>query len=133
MIILVNEYCFFDRHKIGSVFKFQRYLGVKHNSYAGTVARRLYFQYFGDSHNLHRYYKKYYRKEFCSCVEFLECRLMIEHDLAESISKGNLSFASFKSKSDGIKYSFDYDENLVNLFREYVGGIKNESANRVRY
>lgn len=133
MIIIANGYCFFNKRKIGSVLKFQRYLGVKPNSYAGTIARRLYFQYFGDSKNLLRYYKKYYKKEFPSCAEFVVCRLMVEYELIKSISNKNLSFASFNSKRDNIKYSLDFDETMIDIFCTYVGGVKHEDSNRICY
>lgn len=124
MIIKVNGYCFFVRNNIGSKRKLQKYYGVKNNTYAGTIIARLYNQYFGNAYRIRKLYRKYYRKEFPSCKEFLICRFNLDQDLAQEIVDKNLHCTNMKIKRDEIADSFNYDEELVNTFKEYVGGVR---------
>lgn len=133
MIIKINGYCFFDRNSIGSKRKMQRYYGVKKNTYAGTTIARLYNQYFGYAYKISKIYGKYYRKEFPSCKEFLICRFNLSQELAQEVVDKKLYCTNIIIKKDQIAYSFNYDEELVNTFKEYVGGIRNENKNRICY
>lgn len=133
MIIIINKYCFFKKQEIGNAEKFQKFLGVRKSSYAGDVASRLYFQYFGNSTNIRKYYNKYYKSEFNSIQDFLECKFNITKDDAQKIAAGDYWFSSFENKYDDVKYSLDFDESLVGIFEKYVGGIRNENKNRICY
>lgn len=133
MIIIIDKYCFFKKREIGKVEKFQKYLGVRKNSYAGDVASRLYFQYFGNATSVRRYYGKYYKKEFNSIQDFLECRFNISRDASREIAAEDYWFSSFENKYDDVKYSLDFDEVLVDIFEKYVGGIRDENKNRICY
>ena len=127
MIIKANGYCFFDRKSIGSKQKMQRYYGVKNNTYAGKTIERLYNLYFGNAYRVNKLYKKYYRKEFPSCKEYLICRHNLSKELAQEVADKNLYCTDMKMKKDQIAYSFNYDEELVNTFNEYVGGVRYEN------
>jgi len=90
MIIKANGCCFFDKISIGSKRKMQKYYGVKNNKYAGKTIERVYNQYFGNAYRVSKLYRKYYRKEFPSCKDFLICRFNLNQDLAEEIIDKNL-------------------------------------------
>ncbi len=126
MLIRVNQYCFFNKRKIGSKYRIFKFFGVKEKSYAGKTLLRLYMQYFGDSELLRQTYRKYYKKEFSSYKDFLVCRYNLSDKLAEEIMKENMSCTNLSFKQDDIAYSFDADEELKKLFVEYVGGIRYE-------
>lgn len=125
MIIKANGYCFFTRD-LPTFQSFCRYLGIEKNSYAGSVAKRLYNQYFGGKQNLQREYRKYYKKEFSTYKEYLEIRLNLNSILAEELSEGNYYFTEISKKHDDVKYSLDYDDGLKQIFADFVGGIRNE-------
>lgn len=126
MLIRVNQYCFFNKRKIGSKYRIFKFFGVKEKSYAGKTLLRLYMQYFGDSELLRQTYRKYYKKEFSSYKDFLVCRYNLSDKLAEEIMKENMSCTNSSFKQDDIAYTFDSDEDLKKLFVEYVGGIRYE-------
>lgn len=126
MITVINSICFFDKYKIGSLRKMQRYFGVKHSSYAGHLIQRLYYQYFGNAYNLKKYYKKYYSKEFNDFVDFIECKFNVKREFAAELCDKHIWFTSITKCKEDIRYSFDTVKDLVELFNEYVGGIKHE-------
>lgn len=133
MIIKANGYCFFDRNSIGSKRKLQKYYGVKNNSFAGNTIARLYKQYFGNAYRVRKIYKKFYRKEFPSCKDFLICRFNLSSNLAQEVVEKKLFYTNMEMKIDEISDSFYYDEELVNLFKQYVGGVRNENTDSFNY
>ena len=133
MIIEVNGYCFFSKKKIGSINKIHRYFGIKRGTYAGRTISRLYYEYFGCAYRIDKYYRKYYRKEFPSCEEFLVCRYNLPLDLAKTIVQGKLWCTDMGIKRDQISYSFSYDDELTKLFSDYVGGIQHENSSWICY
>jgi len=126
MIIKANGYCFFDKKNIGSKRKLQNYYGVKNNTYAGKTITRIYNQYFGSSYRVSKLYRKYYGKEFPSCKDFLICRFNLSQDIAQEIVDNDLYYTNMEIKRDQIAYSFNFDEELVDTFKKYVGGIRYE-------
>ena len=126
MIIKANGYCFFDRNCIGNKRKMQKYYGVKSKTYAGKTVGRIYDQYFANAHSVSKLYRKYYRKEFPSCKDYLICRFNLNQNLAEEIVGKDLYCTNMKIKRDQISYSFEYDDDLVEIFKNYVGGVRNE-------
>lgn len=127
MIIRTNGYCFFNRTSIGSENKLKKFFGVKSNSYAGKTIARLYNYFFGNAFKIKKHYKKYYRKEFSSCKDFLVCKYNLSEPLAWEIIKNDLYCTNMGLKIDEIIYSFNHDTELMNLFKEYVGGIRYEN------
>ena len=126
MVIMANQYCFFNRRKIGSKHGICKFFGVKEKSYAGKTLLRLYMQYFGDAELLRKTYRKYYRKEFLSYKDFLVCRYNLDDGVVEEIMQENMSCTNLSFKEDDIAYSFNSDDELRILFIEYVGGIRDE-------
>lgn len=126
MLIRANQYCFFNKRKIGSKHRIFKFFGVKEKSYAGKTLLRLYMQYFGEAELLRQTYRKYYKKEFSTYKDFLVCRYNISDKLAEVIMKENMSCTDLSSKGDDIAYSFDSDDELKKFFLEYAGGIRYE-------
>lgn len=126
IIIKTNGFCFFDKISIGAKRKMQKYYGVKNNTYAGKTIGRIYNQYFGNAYRVSKLYRKHYRKEFPSCKDFLICRFNLSQDLVEEIINKNLQCTNMEIKRDQIAYSFNYDDKLVDTFKKYVGGIRNE-------
>lgn len=127
MVIKVNNYCFFNKREIGSLRKMQRKFGVKKDSYAGNIIKRLYYEFFGQACSVKSYYRKYYRKEYSSCEEFLNCRFAISPELANIIVKEKLWFSNMKSKRDSISIYLNYENSLRDIFVKYVGGITYEN------
>lgn len=113
-----------DKKTLG---KFLRFLRVKKHSYAGTVATRVYNEFFGDCYNLKKYYKKYYKKEFDSCYEFLVNRWNISESLAKKLSSENYYFTFCDYKKDRLSWSLSYNEKMVALFTDFAGGISREN------
>ncbi len=126
MIIKANDCCFFDKKSIGNKRKMLKYYGVKSKTYAGKTVGRIYDQYFANAYSINKLYRKYYRKEFPSCKEYLICRFNLSQDLAEEIANKKLYCTNMKIKRDQISYSFAYDDELADIFTNYVGEIRNE-------
>ena len=60
--IKYNRSIFFEKKTVGSPRKLTRAYGVKYNSYAGEVLRRIHHYFFGDSIDLEKEYRKYYEE-----------------------------------------------------------------------
>lgn len=127
MIYKTKEIIAFKSSDKKSLGRFLRYLKVKRHSYAGMNAARIYNEFFGDSYSLKRYYKKYYKREFDSCAEFLVNRWNISDGLAEKLSSENYHFTFCDYKNDRLSWFFSHDEKLVELFSDFVGGIYREN------
>ena len=132
MIIKNDKILFFTKKDCKTEEKFLDYLKVKKGSYIGNVVSRVYFYFFGDKHKVVKYYKKYYGKEFASCKEFLINRWNISDEIAEEVSHSKYYFTSLNNKKDGINYRFEYDDEFVELFDEFIGGkIINENQDNI--
>lgn len=127
MNIKFSHYIFFNRKNVGSKRKLAKIYKVKLNSYAGRVVERIYNYYFGDSIKIKKEYKRYYRKEYNSCEDFLICRFNMSRELAKKILKENTHYVDLEFKGDEISYSFSYDDELTEFFWNNLGGLIDEN------
>lgn len=128
-----DRYIFFDKKQIGTINRMLRHYGVRKNSYAGGVIVRLYNYYFGNSIDVKKEFKKYYYKEYDKNYnEYLQCHFDMPERLSSVISKSKVFYVDLDGKFDRVGDSF-YDDDLVEDFWNYLGGIDNENTYGIRY
>ena len=128
MIIKNDKIIFFTKKDCKTEREFLTYLKVKKESYIGSVAARTYFYCFGDKHNLLKYYKKYYSKEFASCKNFLINKWNLSEEVATEVCNSKYYFSFLNNKNDSVYYYLKYDDEFVELFDGFLGGtITNEN------
>lgn len=131
--IRYGDYLFFDKKVVGPVHKLVRRYGVKYNSYAGEVLRRIYHYFFGDAVNVNKEYEKYYKMEFENLDRYLECRLGIPENVRKRLLCNKLLCVDLSDKGERVGESFYYDDGLKKQFWEMVGGVENENPSGLRY
>ena len=130
--IRYDDYIFFDKKSVGSVRKLVRAYGLKYNSYAGEVVRRVFHYFFGDATRLLKEYKKYYKKEYDNLDMFLECHMGIPEGVRSRFVGHNIFYVNLEDKGDRIGEAFN-DKELQQKFWDMVGGIEREDSNGIRY
>lgn len=106
--------------------------GVKYNSYAGQVLKRIYQYYFGNSINLRQDYRKYYRKEYESFNDYLECHLGFPKEVINRMEGEKFLCVNLDGKGERAGESFSYEDELKKQFWEMVGGADSENQSRLR-
>ena len=129
-----NGRVYFRRRNIPYKRRVMKNMGVKRNTFAGNMVSRVYDYYFQGSINFRKEYRKYYRKEFASVVEFIEEHFNIEYDDAKKFAEGNYSMkdCSRHTIERNIETLND-DENFKGAFSKAVGGFINEDQDGVYY
>lgn len=127
--IIYKRKVFFNKKDVCSIGIILKKYGVKGNSYAGNVLKRIYHYYFGDSVNLYKEYKKYYKKEFKTYDNYLECHLGLPDELRRKIVYRKIFYVNLEGKGEHIGDSFLYDDELKEQFWEFAGGIEYENQN----
>lgn len=127
MNIKFSHYLFFNKENIGSRRKLSRIYKIKLNSYAGRVLSRVYNFYFGNPINIQSEYRRYYKKEFKNCEDFLICRFNMPSELAKRILKESTHYVDLDYKGEEINFAFSYDDKLSDFFWNNVGGLVNEN------
>ena len=59
--IIYNKMVLFEKRSVLSLKNLLKKYGVRGNSYAGEVLKRIYQYYFGDAVDMFKEYKKYYK------------------------------------------------------------------------
>lgn len=125
---------FFDRKRVHRKRSVIRRLGVKKNSFAGNMVSRLYDYYFRGAVVFRKEYRKYYKKEFETMVEFLEQRYDLEHGEAEKYAKGDYAMTNCSRMSiERNIETLNYDEDLKKKFSDAVGGLIDEDPDGFYY
>ena len=127
MVYRTERMYLFRKKDCKSLWRFLFYIGVKKNSYAGRVAKRVYDEFFGDSFNLKKHYKKYYKKEFNSYQDFLINKCNLSESFAYKISKGKYYCTLRKYKKDNPSYYLDMVDAVRDLFVQFTGGVIDEN------
>lgn len=78
-----NNYLFFNLYEVGTKARLLNLYKVKKNSYAGEVIGRIYDLYFGNPINYRKEFRRYYKKEFDNCEQYLVCRFNINCPLCQ--------------------------------------------------
>ena len=125
---------FFDRKRIPRKRSVIKSLGVKKNSFAGNMVSRLYDYYFKGAEVFRKEYRKYYKNEFETMVEFLEQRYDLERREAEKYAKGDYAMTSCSRMSiERNIETLNYDEDLKKTFSDAVGGLIDEDSDGFYY
>lgn len=127
MNLKFNGFLFFNKNEVGSKSILLKKYGVKKNSYAGNVLARIYDQYFGNSIEIKKEYKRYYKKEFRDYVQYLVCRFNMPETLAIKISEEKKYYVNLNWKEEQPGSRFSYDDDLRKQFWDFVGGLEDES------
>ena len=127
MIIRFDKYLFFNKDEIITRCDILKKYKIKRNSYAGKVLMRIYDYYFGNAININKEFKRYYKREFGTCEQYLICRFNMSKDLAKKISENKKYYVNLEWKGEEIGYTFSFDDDLRKQFWDFVGGIKYEN------
>lgn len=105
---------------------FLKAFGVNDKSYMGNVFSRLYTNYCGGAINLQSEYKKYYKKEFPTFIDYL----MERHNLLkDEVSKLNSKKSYYKSIENNPERNVDNlieDSDIEEVFYSFFGGVIGE-------
>lgn len=105
---------------------FIKAFGVSKKSYIGKVFSRLYIYYCGGAVNLESEYKKYYKKEFPSFIDYL----MERHNLLkEEALKLNNQKSYYKVIENNPERNIDSlieDSSINKVFISFFGGVIGE-------
>lgn len=129
--ILSSDEIFFDKNCINDENEIFYILGVKKNSYAGSIFSRLYDLYFDHSIQLKNEYKKFYRKEYLSFESFLFDKYNLSQSEIDRFSCCNLYFKHYSLiPGYGVNYILE-DKRISEIFWKSV--IKDENQRRIRH
>lgn len=109
-------------------------MGVKRRTFAGNMVARLYDFYFGKAIDFNKEYRKYYKKEYSTLVDYMEQHYNVSHEDAVFMAQG--SFSMKNCFCDSVERNIEtvcYDKNLMNAFSEAVGGLVDEDSDGVYY
>ncbi|MBQ7940127.1 MAG: hypothetical protein IJ281_07100 [Clostridia bacterium] len=102
------------------------FLGVKKNSYAGSIVKRMYDYFCGGSNNLFAEYFMYYRKEFGSFEEFLVSKYNMFEGEAKKMASWRLFCKDLSSTPDtNIKDFLEHDD-MREIIEKWLGDDRNE-------
>lgn len=121
-----NNYLFFNLYEVGTKARLLNLYKVKKNSYAGEVIGRIYDLYFGNPINYRKEFRRYYKKEFDNCEQYLVCRFNMSEELARKVCRNKKYYVDLEWKGDQVGYYFSYDDELKNQFWGFVGGLEYE-------
>ena len=121
-----NNYLFFNLYEVGTKARLLNLYKVKKNSYAGEVIGRIYDLYFGNPINYRKEFRRYYKKEFDNCEQYLVCRFNMSEELARKVCRNKKYYVDLEWKGDQVGDSFSYDDELKNQFWGFVGGLEYE-------
>lgn len=131
--IIIDGNIFFEKSRLLSKARMLRKMGVKKNSYMENVIERLYDYYFDGAICISKDYKKFYKVEFESIKQFLECKFNLEEELANELSKKSLYYNDIGNKPERNIQTLFYDERIKTLFWENAGGCRSENTDWIRY
>lgn len=126
MNLKFNNYLFFNKNEVGNRRSLLKKYKIKNKSYAGNVLLRIYDYYFGNAIHIKHEFKRYYKKEFATCDEYLVCRFNMPANLAKKICSEKTYYVDLDWKGEQIGWSFLYDNKLKEQFWNFVGGIEYE-------
>ena len=109
-------------------------MGVKRRTFAGNVVSRLYDFYFQGALDFNKDFRKYYKKEYASIVDYMEQHHNISHDNALFMSKG--SFSMKNCVRDSVERNIEninYDKELKNAFSNAIGVLIDEDTYGIYY
>lgn len=129
--IIYNKMVLFEKRSVLSLKNLLKKYGVRGNSYAGEVLKRIYQYYFGDAVDMFKEYKKYYKNEFKTFDSYLECHLGLPEELRKKLEFRKIFYVNLDGKGEHIGDSFSYDDELKYQFWEIAGGIEYEDKNWV--
>lgn len=121
-----NNYLFFNLYEVGTKARLLNLYKVKKNSYAGEVIGRIYDLYFGNPINYRKEFRRYYKKEFDNCEQYLVCRFNMSEELARKVCRNKKYYVDLEWKGDQVGVYFSYDDELKNQFWGFVGGLEYE-------
>lgn len=121
-----NNYLFFNLYEVGTKARLLNLYKVKRNSYAGEVIGRIYDLYFGNPINYRKEFRRYYKKEFDNCEQYLVCRFNMSEELARKICRNKKYYVDLEWKGEQVGDCFSYDDELKNQFWGFVGGLEYE-------
>ena len=131
--ILANGCVFFPSHSMPKCGTVMRRLGVKKKTYAGRMISRTYDYYFHNGIDIHREYKKYYKKEFASEQLFVEEKYDVDQELAKRVTQRRYCIKEYRACIDKLVENLNYDRGFDESFSHAVGGIERETEDRVYY
>ncbi len=118
---------FFKRTPRMCLWGAYRFFGVKHNSYAATVVKRIYDHYCRGASNLYMEYLLHYRKEFSDFEEFLGKKYNL---FSQEITEKKSCFLCHKAcdfEADGHITQLLDDETIKNTLFKYIGVVANDN------
>lgn len=121
-----KDYFFFQKETVKSKRKLLKHFGIRRNTYAGNVVKRLHDYFYKNAIDLKREYRKYYRKEFGDYKEYLMCRLNMPEHVAQQLCNEHSCYVNLKWKGEHPGDYFEYDDALKMKFWEFVGGLEIE-------
>lgn len=97
-----NNYLFFNLYEVGTKARLLNLYKVKKNSYAGEVIGRIYDLYFGNPINYRKEFRRYYKKEFDNCEQYLVCRFNMSEELARKVCRNKKYYVDLEWKGDQV-------------------------------
>lgn len=131
--ISANGCIFFPTHWMPKKGTVMRRLGVKRQSYAGSMISRTYDYFFHNGKDIHQEYKKYYKKEFDSEQSFVEERYDVDEALAKRVTQRRYRIKEYRKSVDRLVENLNYDRGYDESFSSAVGGIEYETEDRIYY
>ena len=125
---------YFDNASLPSKRTIMLRMGVKRHTFAGNMVARLYDFYFGEAIDFNKEYRRYYKKEYLSLVDYMEQHHNVSHDDAVFMAKGSFSMKNcfFNSVERNIE-TVCTDKALMDAFSEALGGFIDEDSDGIYY
>ena len=125
--VRVGDKVFFNKNIFMNKVFFVNMFHVKYNSYFYMLYSRLYDYLIGNSTNLHKEYKKYYKQEFSSMREFILERYNLCDEDIEAFAHKNSYYKLRNNGMDNPVHGLLYIDTINVLISEFFGGDFNEN------
>ena len=125
---------YFNKNVLPRKWLVLKRMGVKRNSFAGDVISRLYDYYFSGAIDLNNDFRKYYRKEYASIIDYMEQHHNICYDDAVFMAKGSYSMKNCSQNSvERNIETVNYVKDIKEAFAKAVGGFIDEDSDGIYY
>ena len=109
--MIVDNHVFFIKRQRVYLRSMRRIFGVKNKSYAASIIERIYDYYCRNAINLFWTYRRYYKREFPTYIEFLEKKYNLFPHEVEHLESKLLHYKDL---------TFQPENNITSLFEDNI-------------
>lgn len=132
-IVLDGTYVFCKKKNIPSKGRVLHKLGLKKGSYMWNVTARFYDYFFDNLINFRKEYRRFYKREFLDCAEFIEEKYNFPKVDAQRYANENYWFKDLDKNVERNISTLNMDYRFANKFWKLIGGYFNENSDGLYY